>query len=158
NRTLSPDQYHFRLPFYADITIAHPMLIDQNFDHERTGAAPVSWKVSAPAGTEASVVSVPGIAGNTVLLRSSADPAPFIDRPYPVQEHALAVEWQWKETVAGQGALASLSGGSAVVVDLATRNDAGTKELVYRASDGTWKLVQAVADDTWYSIKVIIDP
>ncbi|MFI1092346.1 hypothetical protein [Streptomyces sp. NPDC020917] len=158
NRTLSPDKYHFRLPFYADITVPRPVLIDQSFDAETTGAAPAGWDVSAPSGTGASVVEVSGRAGKSAQLRSSSESAATMAHPFPAQERALTVQWQWKETVAGKGALARLSGGSSVAVDLATRGEGGAKELVYLAPDGTWNLVQAVQDDTWYSIKIIVDP
>jgi len=159
NRTLSPEKYHFRLPFYADITIPHPMLIDQDFNSETTGTAPAGWQVSAPSGTDVSVVEVSDDAGRSVNLRSTAgSSAATMTHAFAAQERAVTVQWQWKETVAGTGSLASLSGNSVVAVDLATRVDAGTKELVYRAIDGTWKLVQVIEDDTWYSIKIIVDP
>ncbi|MGX1676321.1 hypothetical protein [Streptomyces sp. NPDC055400] len=158
NRTLSPDKYHFRLPFYADITVPQPTLIDQGFDGETTGATPTGWNVTAPAGTDATVVEVSGRTGKSVRLRSTSGAAARIAHAFSAQDRAITVQWQWKETAAGQGSLASLAGGASVAVDLATRVNGSTKELVYRAADGTWKVVQAVADDTWYAIKVIIDP
>ncbi|GAA1192242.1 hypothetical protein GCM10009654_57000 [Streptomyces hebeiensis] len=158
NRTLSPDKYHFRLPFYADITVAQPTLIDQSFDGETTGAAPAGWNVTAPTGTDATVVEVSATTGKSARARSSSGAAATMARAFSAQERAVTVQWQWKETVAGQGSLASLRGGSSVAVDLATRVNGGAKELVHRATDGTWNVVQAVADDTWYSIKIIIDP
>lgn len=158
NRDLSPDEYHFRLPFYADITVPRPVLLDQGFDGERTGAAPAGWDVSAPPGTDASVVPVSGKAGRSAHLRSSSGSAATMTHAFSAQERAVTVQWQWKETEAGKGSLASVSGGSSVAVDLATRGDTGTKELVYRASNGTWNVVQAIEDDTWYSIKIIVDP
>lgn len=159
NRTLSPDKYHFRLPFYADITVRRPVLIDRSFDRETTGAAPAGWDVSAPPGTDVSVAEVSGKAGKSVRLQSSSESAATtMAHTFCAQERAVTVQWQWKETDAGKGSRASLSGGSSAAVDLATRGDAGTKELVYRASDGTWKVVQAIEDDRWYAIKIIIDP
>ncbi|MGW2515256.1 hypothetical protein ACWC0A_39030 [Streptomyces scopuliridis] len=158
NRTLSPDKYHFRLPFYADITVPQPNLIDQSFDSETTGAAPAGWTVTTPTGTDASVVEVSGKTGKSVRLRSSSGAAATLAHTFPAQERAVIVQWQWKETSAGQGSLASLRGGSSVVVDLATRVNGSAKELVYRATDGSWNVVQPIADDTWYSIKIIIDP
>ncbi|MEV7870417.1 hypothetical protein AB0P17_30950 [Streptomyces sp. NPDC088124] len=159
NRTLSPDKYHFRLPFYTDITVPRPMLIDQKFDGETTGAAPAGWDVTTPTGSNASVVEVSGRAGKSVHLQSSSgSAAATVARAFPAQERAVTVQWQWKETTAGQGALARLSGGASVAVDLATRDDIGAKELVYRASNGSWNVVQAIESDTWYSIKIVIDP
>lgn len=159
NRTLSPEKYHFRLPFYADITVPRPVLIDQSFDGETTGATPAGWVVKAPTGTDASVVEVSGRTGKSVRLRSSSGPtAATMAHTFSAQARAVTVQWQWKEAAAGQGARASLSGGSSVAVDLATRGDAGAKELVHRAPDGSWKVVQVIESDTWYSIKIVIDP
>ncbi|AQW56462.1 hypothetical protein ACIQPP_49940 [Streptomyces violaceusniger] len=159
NRTLSPDKYHFRLPFYADITVPRPVLIDQSFDGEKTGTAPAGWDVTAAPGSDASVVEVSGKAGKSARLRSSSESAATtMAHTFSAQERAVTAQWQWKETAASKGSLARLSGGSSVAVDLATRGDAGAKELVYRASDGSWNVVQAIEGDTWYSIKIVIDP
>ncbi|MGW3955387.1 hypothetical protein ACWEKM_31645 [Streptomyces sp. NPDC004752] len=159
NRTLSPKKYHFRLPFYANITVPQPVLLDQSFDRETTGTAPAGWDVSAPPGTEASVVEVSGRAGKSArLLSSSESAATTMTHTFSAQERAVTLQWQWKETDAGKGARATLSGGSSAAVELATRGNAGAKELAYRAADGTWHVVQAIEDDTWYSIKIIIDP
>ncbi|MFF2847558.1 twin-arginine translocation signal domain-containing protein [Streptomyces sp. NPDC058001] len=156
NRTLSPDRYQFRLPFYADITRPRPVLVEQDFDAEESGAAPAGWKVSAPPGTVVSVVEMPGREGKAAYLQGTSTAA--MTRAFSAQKGALTVQWQWKEAAAGKWSAARLCGGSAVAVELATRGDAGAKELVYRTPDGAWNVVQAVADDAWYSIKIIADP
>ncbi|MGW2514306.1 hypothetical protein ACWC0A_34000 [Streptomyces scopuliridis] len=159
NRTLSPDKYQFRLPFYADITVPRPVLIDRNFDAETTGTVPAGWDVSAPPGTAVSVVELPGRVGKAANLHDTSESAAAaMTHTFSAQKGAVTVQWQWKEEEAGKWSEARLCGGSAVAFDLATRGDAGGKELVYRSPDGTWNVIQAIADDTWYSIKVIADP
>lgn len=159
NRTLSPEEYHFRLPYFAEITVAQRTLISQNFDGEPVGAAPAGWSVSAPAETGVSVVQVPGREGKSVLLHGASGSASAeMSRTFASQERAVTVKWQWKETQAGAGARASLRHGSTAVLDIATREVSGAKELVHRGADGSWKPIQTIADDTWYSLKVIADP
>jgi hypothetical protein len=77
---------------------------------------------------------------------------------FPSQSHAVTVEWDWKETVAGKWARALLVDGSTAAVDIATTTDASGKHLIMRAPDGTWKVLQDITDNAWYSVKVIADP
>lgn len=159
NRTLSPQQYQFRLPYYSQITIPDRLLVNQNFDADTTGATPSGWTVPSAAGTTVSVVDGPDRAGKTVHLHDeSATLMASMVRTFASQSHAVTVQWDWKETVAGKWARALLVDGSSAAVDIATTTDAAGKHLVMRAPDGTWKVLQDVADDTWYSIKVIADP
>ncbi|MFE2638257.1 hypothetical protein ACFXKS_33925 [Streptomyces scopuliridis] len=80
-----------------------------------------------------------------------------MDRTFAAQGRAVTLRWEWKESTAGRWSRALLRDGSKAVVDIATRTDAGTKQLAFRAPNGTWSVIQAVADDTWYSMKVIVD-
>jgi hypothetical protein len=158
NRTLSPDQYHFRLPFYADITVAERTLISAGFDDEAVGAQPAGWSVSASSGTAVMVEELPGREGRSVLLHdTSTTAAVAMSQTFAPQNRAVTVQWDWMETLAGRGE-ASLSSGTTVVVDLATRDESGTKQLVYRTTAGTWSVVQTITDATWYTVKVIADP
>ncbi|MFD7159612.1 hypothetical protein ACFV9C_33785 [Kribbella sp. NPDC059898] len=159
NRTLSPQQYQFRLPYYAQITVPNRLLINQNFDAETTGAAPSGWTVSSPAGTTVSVVDGPDRTGKTVHLHDeSTTLMASMAHTFAGQSRAVTVQWDWKETVAGKWARALLVAGSTAAVDIATNTDASGKHLVMRAPDGSWKTLQDVTDDTWYTIKVIADP
>ncbi|MFF0267092.1 hypothetical protein [Kribbella sp. NPDC004536] len=159
NRTLSPQEYQFRLPYYAQITVPNRLLVDQSFDSDTTGAGPSGWTVSAPTGTSVSVEAATDRTGKIVHLHdgSTTSPASMV-HTFASQSHAVTVEWDWKETVAGTWARALLVDGSTAAVDIATTTDANGKHLVMRAPDGSWKVLQDVADNTWYSIKVIADP
>ncbi|MER6523860.1 hypothetical protein [Streptomyces sp. NPDC001508] len=159
NRTLSPQRYQFRLPYYADITVADRVLVDQGFDTEATGAAPSGWSASAAAGTSVAVADGSDRGGKCVRLHdeSGSVPASMV-RTFASQHRAVTVEWEWKETIAGKWSRMQLAGGASAVVDIATRVDASGKQLAFRAPDGSWQVVQAIADDTWYSVKVIADP
>ncbi|MFI1092336.1 hypothetical protein [Streptomyces sp. NPDC020917] len=159
NRTLSPQEYQFRLPYYADITVPGRVLVDQGFDSDTTGAAPSGWSVSAPSATTVAVAARPDGGGKCVYLHdASGSDMASMTHTFTPQNRALTVEWEWKETVAGKWSRALLVAGSSAVVDIATRVDATGKQLVYRAPDGSWNVIQAIADDTWYALKVIADP
>jgi hypothetical protein len=159
NRTLSPAKYQYRLPYYSTITVPARLLVDQSFDTETTGAAPAGWTVSSAAGTSVSVAVTPDRTGKSVHLHDeSTSVMASMTHPFASQSHAVTVEWDWKETVAGKWARALLVDGSTAAVDIATTSDASGKHLTMRAPDGTWKVIQAIADDTWYSLKVIVDP
>lgn len=160
NRTLSPQEYQFRLPYYATVTVPDRMLVDQGFDTETTGATPSGWSVSAPAATSVAVADRTDGGGKCVHLHDASvtDMAAMVHTFAP-QNRAVTFEWEWKETVAGNWARALLVDGSTAVVDIATQvAPGGGKQLAYRALDGSWKVIQAIADDTWYSLKVIVDP
>ncbi|WP_427884742.1 hypothetical protein ACQHIV_21370 [Kribbella sp. GL6] len=160
NRMLSPAEYRFRLPFYSTITVAAPVLLDQNFDTGTTGSAPAGWTVSAGTGSSVSVVDGPDRPGKTVLLHdaSTAGGMATMSRTFAAQTRAVTVEWDWKETTAGGWARMLVTGGSTTIVDIATQQVAGGKQLAYRTTSGAWQPIQTVADNTWYSIKVIVDP
>ncbi|TDD44981.1 hypothetical protein E1286_25360 [Nonomuraea terrae] len=159
NRALSPEKYHFRLPFYTDITVAEPVLVDEGFDAEATGAAPSGWTVSAGAGCGVSVVAGPDRDGKSVHLHdTSGSGMAMMTRTFAAQDRAIAVRWEWKETAAGGWSRALLAGGSTTFVDIATRREGDATLLAYRTPSGTWNIIQAIADDSWYSIKVLIDP
>ncbi|WP_461031768.1 glycoside hydrolase family 71/99 protein [Streptomyces mayteni] len=106
-----------------------------------------------------SVTQVPGREGRSVLLHDASGTAAItMSRTFASQERAVTVEWQWKESQAGRRSGAKLGNGAAVVVDIATRDESGTKQLVYRTADGTWSVIQTIGDDTWYTVKVTADP
>ncbi|MGN6220997.1 MAG: hypothetical protein ACTHNQ_15970 [Microbacterium sp.] len=159
NRTLSPQEYQFRLPFYAHVTVPERLLVDQGFDTEATGTAPSGWAVSAAVGSSVSVVDATDRAGKCVHLHDESGTSPAaMTRKFATQSRAVTVNWDWKEMVAGKWARALLISGSTAVVDIATTTDASGKHLVMRAPDGSWSKLQDIADDTWYSLKVIADP
>ncbi|MFF2847568.1 hypothetical protein ACFVT5_14775 [Streptomyces sp. NPDC058001] len=158
NRTLSPEKYQFRMPYYASITEADRVLVEQGFDAEATGSAPSGWVVSSPVDTAVSVVDGPGRAGKSVRLHdASGSSMAGMDRTFTAQSRAVTVQWEWKESTTGRWSRALLHDGAKAVVDIATRVDAGTKQLALRAPDGTWSIIQTVADDTWYAMKMIVD-
>ncbi|WP_427884741.1 hypothetical protein ACQHIV_21365 [Kribbella sp. GL6] len=74
------------------------------------------------------------------------------------QNRAITVKWDWKESTAGGWPRVLVTGGSTVVLDIATREVADGKQLVCRTPTGDVQVVQTVADNTWYSMKVVIDP
>ncbi|MFF0224042.1 hypothetical protein [Streptomyces sp. NPDC004629] len=159
NRMLSPEKYHFRMPYYSKITVPQPVLVDQDFDSETIGAAPSGWTVSAGVGTKVSVVQVPDGAGRSVLLHdTSTTGMASMSRTFAAQERAVTLRWDWKETAAGGWARALVVGGPTTVVDIATLRDAGGTHLVCRTPSGTWQVLQTIADNTWYSIRVVVDP
>lgn len=159
NRTLSPQEYQFRLPFYAQITVPDRMLVEQNFDAEVSGEAPSGWTVSSAAGTSVAVEDAMDHPGKNVHLHDESETSPAsMTHAFASQSRAVTVKWDWKETVAGRWGRALLIGGSTAVVDIATTTDAAGKHLVMRSPDGTWKVLQDITDDTWYSLKVIADP
>ncbi|AUH44607.1 hypothetical protein [Streptomyces sp. CMB-StM0423] len=80
-----------------------------------------------------------------------------MDRTFPAQSRAVTVQWEWKESTAGRWSRALLRDGSKAVIDIATRIDAGAKQLALRGPNDTWSVIQTVADDTWYAAKVIVD-
>lgn len=159
NRLLSPEKYHFRMPYYSEITVPEPVLVNQGFDAEATGGAPSGWTVSAGTGTEVSVVQSPDREGKSVHLHDTSTAGmAAMSRTFAGQDRAVTVRWDWRETAAGGWSRALVGGGSTTVVDIATRREGGGKQLVCRTPSGTWQVVQAIADDTWYSIRVIVDP
>ncbi|MBL1120180.1 hypothetical protein JK364_49000 [Streptomyces sp. 110] len=159
NRILSPEKFHFRMPYFSDITVDQPVLLYQGFDAETTGAAPSGWTVSAGSATSVSVVQGPDREGKSVHLHdTSATGSATMGRAFAAQNRAITVRWDWKETVAGRWSRALVTGGSTTVVDIATRQDTAGKQLVCRTPSGSWQVLQTIADDTWYSFKVIVDP
>ncbi|MGW3956018.1 hypothetical protein ACWEKM_35070 [Streptomyces sp. NPDC004752] len=159
NRTLSPEEYHFRLPYYSEITVSDRVLVDEGFDAETTGAVPAGWSVSAPASTSVLVADRSDDGGRSVHLHDeSGSSMAAMVHTFTSQSRAVTVEWEWKETVAGRWSRALLIDGSSAVVDIATRVSTAGKQLVYRGTDGSWNVIQSIADDTWYSVKVIADP
>ncbi|MGW3951913.1 hypothetical protein ACWEKM_13435 [Streptomyces sp. NPDC004752] len=146
------------MPFYSDIAVHEPALIDQGFDTEATGAAPSGWSVAAGTGAGVSVAQVSDRAGKCVRLHDESSGQATMSRGFASQSRAVTVRWDFKETVAGNWARALATGGPATVVDIVTRQDAGGRQLVYRTPSGTWEVVQPIADDTWYSVRVIVDP
>jgi hypothetical protein len=161
NRMLSPAEYRFRLPFYSTVTVPAPVLLDETFDAGTTGAAPAGWTVSAGTGSSVTVVDGPGRPGKSVLMHDASTTGGMATMThwFAPQTRAVTVKWDWKETSAGGWTRALVTGGSnTVVVDIATQQVAGGKQLAYRTPSGAWQVIQTVADDTWYSMKVIVDP
>jgi hypothetical protein len=160
NRMMSPIEYRFRLPFYADITVPQPVLLDADFDGETTGSAPAGWTAAAGTGSTVSVVDGPDRPGKTVLLHDSSTTggSATMSHTFAAQTRAITVKWDWKEASAGGWSRVLVTGGSTTVLDLVTREVADGKQLVCRTPSGAWQVVQTVADDTWYSMKVVIDP
>ncbi|MFI7066804.1 twin-arginine translocation signal domain-containing protein [Kribbella sp. NPDC050124] len=160
NRMLSPAQYRFRLPFYSDITVAAPTLLNESFDTGTTGAAPAGWTTSAGTGSSVSVVDGPDRPGKSVLMHdgSTTGGMATMSHAFGAQTRAITVKWDWKETVAGGWTRALVTSGSTTIVDIATQQVAGSKQLSYRTSSGAWQVIQTIADNTWYSVKVIVDP
>lgn len=159
NRILSPEKFHFRMPYFSKITVPSPVLLDQGFDTDTTGAAPSGWTVSAGTGTSVTVVQGADREGKSVHLHdTSATGTATMARAFAAQNRAITVRWDWKETAASSWSRALVTGGSTTVVDIATQRDATGKYLAYRTPSGTWQVLQTIADDTWYSIKVTVDP
>ncbi|MFI7066805.1 hypothetical protein ACIBL3_37800 [Kribbella sp. NPDC050124] len=160
NRMLSPEEYRVRLPFYSDITVPAPVLLNADFDTDVTGAAPVGWIAAAGSGSTVRVVDGPDRPGRSVLLHdtSTAGGLATMSRRFTGQNRAITVRWDWKETSAGGWSRVLVTGGSTTVLDIVTREVADGKQLVARTPSGAWQVIQTVADNTWYSMKVVIDP
>jgi hypothetical protein len=160
NRMMSPSEYRFRLPFYSDITVPQPVLLDSGFDADATGGAPAGWAAAAGTGSAVSVVDGPDRPGKSVLLHdvSTAGGLATMSHAFAAQNRAVTVKWDWKETSAGGWSRVLVTGGSTTVLDIVTREVADGKQLVCRTPSGAWQVIQTIADDTWYSMKVIIDP
>lgn len=158
NRSLSPDKYRFRLPYYAQITTANPVLINADFDSDQVGMAPAGWNVVVPTGGQVAVAAATDRPGNIVRLANPSGSGPAtMTRTFTPFNQAITARWHWKQTGAGPAFRALLASGSTAAVEIASRTVDGASQLSYRLPGGSWTPVQTITANTWYAIKVIVD-
>lgn len=155
NRSLSPEKYRYRLPFYA--TTQPGELLAEDLSTATPGTRPSGWALTESDESSVTVVACLDTTGNAVQLHTRAGAAAGMARRFPSADTAITATWTWKEqSVDGEGG-ATLSDGITPIIELVTRGDAGSRELVMRSADGSWLTVQAMTADVWYAIKVIVD-
>ncbi len=137
------------------VTKAEPY-IEDNFNTNTTGSAPVGWTITAASSTTGTVENVPSSSDKSLkLYDNNSSGVVTAVREFPIYTGPVTWEFKFKEDVAGKESKFQLNASTTIGVDLSVKNGI----LNYHNGTSDTAITGAtVAANTWYTIKVVANP
>jgi beta-galactosidase len=172
NKGLQSEEGNLFILFAKETRLVDNFLYD-DFEMQSAGEDPEGWIVSAPTGTSAKIVNVPGISGtntNAIRLVDSATPdLALISRKLsPLTTGRYSIKWKMRENNIGKQQqylriilhegppkLDATDSSGFVVETYLHKN-----QFMYRTKAGDDKTntnIAPMAVNTWYDVELIID-